>query len=191
MPNPTVELRVAKIPGIGLIAVHYWFVIQQNQQNERWEVWQRPTRNQTSWGHLHKNLLPFDQGVGKGDSWVETRWEGAEAAQLVDILRNSAANYPDTQRYYYWPGPNSNTYVQWILNQAKLTHQLIPQAIGKNHLGWWGVQTIASCWQFSTPLVGLKVGLRYAKSSFIELHILHFAISLQRKPWRFKTGFYY
>lgn len=109
MSEVYVELRAAKIPGIGLIAVHYWFVIGQHGQTERWEVWQKPSQNATSWGHLHKNLLPYDRGVGNGDSWVETRWQGDKANKLIEVLKGCAANYPNTQRYHYWPGPNSNT----------------------------------------------------------------------------------
>ncbi|MFT4925507.1 MAG: hypothetical protein ACI8WB_001600 [Phenylobacterium sp.] len=189
--SSTVELRAAKIPAIGLIAVHYWFVIHQEKQTERWEVWQKPrqntasssTLNSASWGHLHKNLLAFDRGVGNGDSWTETRWQGDVAYKLIDVLRASATDYPECHRYHYWPGPNSNTYVQWILNQADCDHQLLPQGIGKNHQGWWGWQRAGRCTAFSTPLFGFK----YIPSKYFEWHFLHLALSVQRNPWRVRT----
>ncbi|MBC6472586.1 MAG: hypothetical protein GDA48_07065 [Hormoscilla sp. GM102CHS1] len=39
---PTVHLRAAPIPGIGLLAVHLYFVVSSGPVRpwERWEVWQ-------------------------------------------------------------------------------------------------------------------------------------------------------
>jgi hypothetical protein len=186
--KPLVELRVAKIPGVvGWVAVHYWFVIHIEGQAERWEVWQLPSQNETSWFHIHKNLLPFAQGVGNGDSWVETQWQGEQAQKLSDILKSSPQQYPNLNNYHYWPGPNSNTYVQWTLNQAGLAHQLIPQGIGKNHMGWCGWGKLAGVSQFSTPLLGVK----YQKSTLFEVHILHLALSVRFKPLKIRTCFYY
>ncbi len=179
----TVELRAAKIPGIGLVAVHYWFVIYQSRQTERWEVWQLPSQNHSSWQHIHKNLLPFDRGVGNGNSWVETYWQGDEASKLAEVLRNSPSSYPFKARYHYWPGPNSNTYVQWILTQAHIDHQMIPQGIGKNHMGLIGWRKTAAMFEFSTPLFGF----RYSRSSYVEVHFLHLALSAQFKPFMLKT----
>ena len=178
-----IELRAAKIPGIGRIAVHYWFVIHQHGQTERWEVWQKPGQNQSSWGHLHKNLLAFDRGVGNGDSWVEASWQGDEAAKFIAVLSRCAKDYPDKYRYHYWPGPNSNTYVQWVLNQVGCEHQLLPQGIGKNHLGWWGWRRSGEVYQFSTPLLGFTL----VKPHTLEIHLLHLAIRVQRRPWHCKT----
>ncbi len=62
-----VDLRAAKIPWIGLIAVHYWFVIMDEQEQERWEIWQSQNVKGHSWGHLHLNLMKCDRGVGNGD----------------------------------------------------------------------------------------------------------------------------
>lgn len=128
-----VELRAAKIPFIGSIAVHYWLVILQNQTVERWEVWQKPNCCQYSWGYLHKNLLLHDQGVGNGNSWIETQWLDNEADLLIDIITNTPEFYPYKYLYRYWPGPNSNTYVQWVLNEAQTNHYLGSLGFGKNY----------------------------------------------------------
>ncbi|MFM7572213.1 MAG: DUF3750 domain-containing protein, partial [Snowella sp.] len=34
--------------------------------------------------------------------------------------------------YRYFPGPNSNTYAQWILNQVKSDYRLSIKGIGKH-----------------------------------------------------------
>ncbi len=127
-----VELRVAKIPYIGFIAVHYWFVINQNNQFQRWEIWQKANCKKPSWGHLHKNLMPYSQGVGNDISWVECQWFDRRAKRLIEIIENTPQIYPYNNEYKYYPGPNSNTYVQWVLNQAKLNYLLSKKGLGKN-----------------------------------------------------------
>ncbi len=128
-----VELRGAKIPYLGLIAIHYWFVVKFNSTSERWEIWQNQNRGQICWGHLHLNLMSVTQGVGNGDSWLETFWEEDDGSQLKTIIHQSPDNYPYNYLYRYYPGPNSNTYVQWILNQAKIDHSLSWRGWGKNY----------------------------------------------------------
>ncbi|BAQ66143.1 DUF3750 domain-containing protein [Geminocystis sp. NIES-3709] len=125
-----VDLRGAKIPFIGYIAVHYWFVIIDDKQ-ERWEIWQSQNLVSSSWGHLHKNLMGVTRGVGNGDSWLEKQWQGEEAQKLIRIIRSSPFNYPYNYLYRYYPGPNSNTYVQWILDEGKINYPLSWRGWGK------------------------------------------------------------
>jgi hypothetical protein len=133
--STTIQLRAAKIPGlIGYIAYHYWFVIFRENQQDRWEIWQKPTLTSTSWGHLHQNLMSYQNGVGNGPSWVEQEWQDQEALRLAEVIENSPHNYQYNYSYFYWPGPNSNTYIQWVLNQAKIDYLLSNKAIGKNYL---------------------------------------------------------
>ena len=129
-----VQLRAAKIPIIGFIAVHYWYVVVRSKQQERWEIWQKPSLSRDSWGHLHKNLMPVDSGVGNGPSWLETSWTGQLAHQLAEIIENSPEAYPYSYHYRYFPGPNSNTYVQWVLNQVDSNYRLSLRGIGKHYL---------------------------------------------------------
>lgn len=130
----TVDLRAAKIPWLGLIAVHYWFVITDRENVQRWEIWQSPNVSNTSWGHLHLNLMPSDRGVGNGNSWLEKQWQGIKAEKLAVIIRETPADYPYNYCYRYYPGPNSNTYVQWILNQAQIGYPLSHRGLGKHYL---------------------------------------------------------
>ncbi len=130
-----VQLRAAKIPLIGFIAVHYWFAIIHNSEIDRWEIWQKRNVGKISWGHLHKNLMLYDSGVGNGKSWVEYEWQGETAELLIEIIENTPNNYRYNYYYLYWPGPNSNTYVQSILNQAQINYFLSAKGIGKDYLG--------------------------------------------------------
>ena len=133
-----VELRAAKIPGLaGIIADHYWLLIlrsveeKHDQTCDRWEVWQHSDQNDSCWGHLHKNLLTPFQGVGNGKSRLIKRWMNDEALSIAKRIEASPRTYPFTKKYRYWPGPNSNTYAQWIVSDKM---KLSIRAIGKNFL---------------------------------------------------------
>ena len=133
--NKIIQLRAAKIPGIiGYIAVHYWFVIIRENKKDRWEIWQNPLQSPESWGHLHKNLMYYENGVGNGKSWLENQWQGKMANNLAQIIENTPQIYPYNYNYSYYPGPNSNTYIQWVLNEAKVVYILSKKGIGKDYL---------------------------------------------------------
>ncbi len=131
-----VELLAARIPGIpGIIADHYWLLILRSckvqclDTCDRWEVWQYPYQNDSCWGHLHKNLLPPYQGVGNGPSRLIRQWLDEEALSIIGRIESSPNNYPFTHQYGYWPGPNSNTFAQWVV-QDQMT--LGSRAIGRS-----------------------------------------------------------
>ncbi len=128
-----VELRAAKIPVVGWLAVHYWYVILESQTAQRWEVWQRRHLKPESWGHLHKNLMSPQAGVGNGPSWLAQSWSGPDGDRLGEIIINSPQTYPHGYCYRYWPGPNSNTYAQWVLSQAGVDFDLGWRGVGRGY----------------------------------------------------------
>lgn len=133
MIRPSVELRAAKIPYLGWVAVHCWFVVVRGLELDRWEIWQNRAVRSPSWGHLHKNLMSAHCGVGNGTSWMIATWTGDTAEHLAHIIEHSPDLYPYNDLYRYFPGPNSNTYVRWVLWQADLSHPLEPRAIGQHY----------------------------------------------------------
>lgn len=129
-----VSLWTSNIPLLGVIADHHWLVIDDCGAQSRWEVWQfaNVIRNDVggSWDHLHRDLMPPEQGVRDGPAYKLDEWSGDTARYLIDRIRSSPQNYPWCSKYRYWPGPNSNTYVQWILlGQCKLGRK----AVGKRY----------------------------------------------------------
>ncbi len=178
----TVELRAAKIPWLSLIAVHYWFVVDNGGEKTRWEVWQKAAVKAPCWGHLHQDLLPPTQDVGCGDSWVEKRFSGDEAKALMRALNQSPKQYPYTRRYHYWPGPNSNTYVQWILEQAGISHHLHPTGIGKHYRKDFGHYACNQVNSFYSPLFGW----RYQAGHYIEVQLLQLSVGICFKPFRLR-----
>ncbi len=131
--NTIVQLRCAKLPYVTAIAAHCYYVVYDVNDHRwnRWEVWQKGT-GPTSWGHVHLNKWSAESGVGAGDSWALHEWAGHEAAMLRGILIRPH-DYPYKDKYHYWPGPNCNTYVSWVLKQAGIRAKLPPAAIGKGY----------------------------------------------------------
>lgn len=125
-----VSLWAAKIPFIGMIADHHWFVIDRGGRQNRWEVWQKPHACSQSWGHLNLNLLPPTAGVGNGEAVLLQQWSADNAITLASRIEQSPEQYPWCHKYRYWPGPNSNTYVQWVLLGE---HLLSHRAPGKRY----------------------------------------------------------
>jgi hypothetical protein len=125
-----VELRRAGIPYLGWIAAHYWFVLRDGERCERWEVWQSKDAGGRSIGHLHCDLKPPEANVGGGPTQLVAEWRGDAALAL---MRAVSKTYPYCNSYRYWPGPNSNTYVAWVLRQAGIEHPLDRLAVGKNY----------------------------------------------------------
>jgi hypothetical protein len=126
----SVELRGARLPFVGWLAHHYFFVVRCGARRERWEVWQHPNCCQSSVGHVHRDLLPWRAGVGFGRSFLVKRWQGEGARALAETIRGSLDSYPARYRYRYWPGPNSNSFVQWALGDR---YQLPRAAIGRSY----------------------------------------------------------
>ncbi len=183
----TVQLRAAKLPSIlGYIAVHYWFVIMRENQRERWEIWQNSGRCLASWGHLHKNLMPYDSGVGNGVSWLEKEWKGETADLLAQIVENSPETYKYNYLYRYYPGPNSNTYAQWVLNQGKANYLLSALGIGKDYTKRIGIQRYDRVIHLSLFFLG---GFRFLQGKEFEFHILGLTIGIKTRPFLLKLPF--
>lgn len=173
------QLRAARIPGpLGYLAAHYWFVIFRENEVQRWEIWQNADAGGESWGHLHKNLRPFDEGVGHGASWVEKQWEGTNADGITSVIESSPIEYLNKDLYRYWPGPNSNTFVQWVLDEAKSDHFMGPLGIGKDYLGLAGYRKTGNVVRWSSPIFGLKLNWPME----FECHFLTMTFGLRVKP---------
>ena len=82
---------------------------------------------------MHCDLKAPEDGVGGGPSRLAKEWAGDEALRIARVLRQ-AGTYPWCETYRMWPGPNSNTFVAWVLRQAGVEHTLDRRGIGKNYL---------------------------------------------------------
>ena len=128
-----VELRYATLPfPIGALAVHYWFVVSDDNACTRWEVWQTKNAGPHCTGHVHRDLKGPDDGVGGGPARVACLWDGEPAHRIAQVLAR-IDRYPYCEEYRYWPGPNSNTFAAWVLREAGVDQPLHWKAFGKNY----------------------------------------------------------
>ncbi|MBI3571940.1 DUF3750 domain-containing protein [Candidatus Kaiserbacteria bacterium] len=127
-------------------ACHPWFVVNNIGTVARWGVGWRPAQYgaQKQWGHLAKDVLPPFQGLrifylSREPSWKSSLIKVIEgdssslAAQMVAAIERSPQTYPYRETYSFF-GPNSNTYVQWVLDQFPESGMRLPwNAFGKNY----------------------------------------------------------
>ena len=133
-----IQLRYATLPyPIGAFAVHYWFVVfDEDGSCRRWEVWQTKNAGPFCIGHVHRDLKHPDAGVGGGPSRIAKEWQGDAARRIAKVLE-AVEKYPHCERYRYWPGPNSNTFVAWVLREAGIDFALSPRGIGRRFGGYF------------------------------------------------------
>ncbi len=124
-------------------AVHAWFVINIEGKVNRWEFGRfrgSPYRNKIG---VLKNFLKPTEGMNLYFWKQNPRFnpkllgfiEGDKSSlahKMASFIDNHSKNYPLNYQYSL-KGPNSNTYVQWILNKFPESNLELPSnAFGKN-----------------------------------------------------------
>ena len=117
---------------------HPWFVLNDKGKISRLEV--RHSINKKDQSHLFVDNQPPFEGINK-TILVNNKWkakllgsvEGDIAKNVIEYIKNTQINYPYKNKYC-WNGPNSNTYVRWILDQfPEFKIKLSARFIGKNY----------------------------------------------------------
>lgn len=108
---------------------------------------------------------------------------GKQAEQLIPKLYAKVASYPYHNAYTIWPGPNSNSFVAYLLRQLPEFKATLPTtAIGKDYLvahPFFATTTDHHGYQIS--IRGL-LGLSISSHSGIELNLLGFVFGISFKP---------
>lgn len=109
------------------------------------------------------------------------RLEGPAAAKLIPAVEASIAAYPHQKRgsYTVWPGPNSNTFVGWVVRHTDgFEAELPPVAVGKDWLAsGFGTDVAPSKTGYSLSIAGV-IGGTLAWEEGLELHLLGSTIGL-------------
>ena len=126
-------------------AIHSWIVTVKNNEIHRWEIIHRKYNNKEHFGYVYKNFYTNPtQGIKKyslsSEYWNATLLgsisgdEKSLAKQVVDFIEEMTLFYPYQENYSLYPGPNSNTYVAWIIKKfPELKIKLPWNAFGKNY----------------------------------------------------------
>jgi hypothetical protein len=113
----------------GILAVHSWIVIKdRGGPLERYDF--------TAWGDPIRlnGFLPDGRWFGQLPEEVYAA-DGLAAEKLVPRMREAVRSYRyrSLGEYTAWPGPNSNTFVAWVMAAVPEIHAALPPtAIGKD-----------------------------------------------------------
>ncbi|PIP96091.1 MAG: hypothetical protein COW00_20060 [Bdellovibrio sp. CG12_big_fil_rev_8_21_14_0_65_39_13] len=104
---------------------------------------------------------------------------GEKAHKIIIQLKNLIKTYPFKDRYTVWPGPNSNTFVAYMIrNIDELDIELPASAIGKDYLGATSfLSNTASNTGFTLSAFGL-LGFTLGAVEGVEVNLfgLHFGV---------------
>lgn len=148
MTTNTYEIRFYTCPAHKPFhfAVHPWIVIIKNGIATRWEVLymkNKGIKNVVS--YVYKNLYTeTTRGITTTKTGIE-HWpskqighiQGGEtslAHRMYDFIDTMAPHYPYADRYHLFPGPNSNSFIAWILREFPEADIKLPwNAFGKHY----------------------------------------------------------
>lgn len=127
------------------VARHPWIVTVSPDGVHRWEIIHKQVGNKERFGYLYKNYYNAPtQGLKKSqkslsfwDSELVGYIEGENnslAQEMVAFINASSKTYIHKDKYVLYPGPNSNTYVQWVLDHFPESQIKLPwNCIGKKY----------------------------------------------------------
>ncbi len=161
----------------GMFSVHTWLAtkVANSQQYTVYQV--------LGWNRWRR--LPYvNVSFGAADHfWFGYRPEvvslvtGKKAVKLIPNIRQAVRRYPYADRYWAWPGPNSNTFIGYILQQVpQLGMQMPYNALGRDftpQFHWpdfslWGIFGYhLSANSFYINFLGLNLGLSWQPKGFI------------------------
>ena len=133
-PEPLVRVYAANVWGVrGRFAVHTWIATKAKDaetytiyQVIGWQLRRTGTARSITQGN------PDRPWFGSPPVLLH-EIEGARAGPLVDKIQAAAESYPYPNEYRMLPGPNSNSFIQWILLEVpEIGFSLPAKAIGKS-----------------------------------------------------------
>lgn len=140
-----VFLLVTKVFRPYQFAVHSWIMTSNKGKLKRWDVFDVKNRKGKKWGYVYLNGKELweggniyeDKEYPKYDSKVIGIIGGGKnslAQKIIQFTDKHAKDYPMRDKYVRYPGPNSNTFTQWILNRFPEANWKLPwNAFGKNY----------------------------------------------------------
>lgn len=134
------------------------------------------------WGNpVRRNAWPADAFWYGNRPYVVAEISGEEARVLIPRIEAAIARYPHSARgsYAVWPGPNSNSFVAWVVrNTEGFAAELPPAAVGKDWLGkGLGLSRAASGTGIVLSAGGI-LGLTLALEEGLEINFLGTVIGI-------------
>jgi hypothetical protein len=158
----------------GYFAIHTWLVTKPEGAGSY------TVHEVTGWGtnKVRSYPSPPDRAWYGAPPVLLASVAGDTASQLIPRIEQAITDYPYPNTYQAWPGPNSNTFVAWIIRQSPGLDVNLPNtAIGKDYLGSHYVARTPSGagYQLSARgYVGVLAGFREG----LEINVLGLSLGL-------------
>lgn len=127
--------------------VHAWIVCNEKGKITRYEVMNFRNKIDKEKGYLQVNMFEPWKGMYVFGLLGGPKWKGklveviegdknSTAARIGKFMRENLMKYPYKDVYHYVPGPNSNTFIQSLLNRFPDCEFKLPRnAPGKGYCG--------------------------------------------------------
>ncbi|WP_422101857.1 DUF3750 domain-containing protein [Vreelandella sp.] len=161
----------------GAFGVHIWIATKaegaREYQLHQVLSWRRPT--------VVSSIDTPDRAWFGHPPELLADYRGAPAAEMIPRIQDAVTRYPQADLYRVWPGPNSNSFIAWVIRDVEGFEVALPTtAVGKDYL-FNGVVALAPSgtgFQFS---LGGVLGLMVALEEGIEFNLLGMSIGLDVK----------
>jgi len=155
----------------GYIGVHTWIAVKPTDASKFTVHEVIGYRLRTGSVVVASNRHPDGYWFGaRPELLSDLRGEGVD--DVIARIEKAAQNYPYADTYHVWPGPNSNTFVAWVLRAApEVRADLPPTAIGKDYLGIVPVKKTPSGTGVQLNVFGLA-GVMAGAEEGVEVNVL-------------------
>ena len=129
-----------------------------------------------------------DERWGRDVKVIRAFDESDEATRIGSAVPAKSEIYPRNDIYRAWPGPNSNTFVEWLSHQIEgFDFHLHSTAIGKDYDGWFTARfsSTGTGFEVETVPLGFQVGLEEG----VEVHVLGLVFGVGFWPPSLKLPF--
>lgn len=181
-PEAVVQVYAARTVGWrGYVGVHTWIAVKPTDA-ERFTVHEV----------IGYRLRRTGTSVVSSERPADGRWFGAMPELLSDIrgpgvddviarIDKAVVEYPYADTYRVWPGPNSNTFVAFVLRAVpEVRADLPPTAIGKDYLGITPVNKTPSGTGVQLNVLGVA-GVLAGIEEGLELNLLGLTFGVDPK----------
>ena len=185
-PEAVVQVYAARTVGWrGYVGVHTWIAVKRANAD-------RFTVHEVIGYRLRTGNV-----VVSSNRYADGHWFGAKPELLndlrgpgvddvIDRIEDAVTKYPYADQYRVWPGPNSNTFVAWVLRHApEVRADLPPTAIGKDYLGAIPVNKTPSGTGVQLSVLGVA-GVSAGIEEGLELNLLGLTFGVDPKSLSLK-----
>ena len=162
----------------GMFAMHTWIAVKPVNA-KTYTVYQA-----LGWNYYRKKpVVDVRQGI-PDRVWFSHRPKvlyqatGKQAETVIKEIQDAVKRYPYKNIYRMWPGPNSNTFVAYVIRHSPSIKIRLPMtAVGKDYLINRYCTSAISKTGYQCSLKGV-LGFTVAKVEGIEINILGFGVGL-------------